>query len=83
MGLFTGRKKQERSEAWDSLMKILDLIKVEISGMKKDIEMLQAKFRSKVFKEVEVEEELEEIIEKKDPPGIDDGFDRLRDLAKR
>ena len=69
-GLFD---KKEPTEDWTRLIKILDIINIDISRIKKDLEMLQAKFRSKVFKEAP-EDEPEESKK------IDDGFDELRNL---
>ncbi len=76
------KKKTDTSEAWIKLMQLLEIMKVEITTLKTDVEMLNAKFRSKVFKEAKADEELDDLVEKKkDPLAIDDGFNRLRDIA--
>lgn len=54
-------KEKDDSECWSDLLKIIELLRVEQSVMKKDIEMLNIKVRSRVYKPKEpVEEEEEE-----------------------
>jgi len=70
--MFWKQSKKEKDEVWEQLIKILDIVKVEISELKKEVEGIQGKLRMKVYKtSTETEEET-----------FDDGLDELRRINK-
>ena len=71
-------KLKESNEILDKLLPILKIARDEIENLKHRIELIEAKFRSKILKknlESEVDETTENSIK-------DDGFNELRQLRK-
>lgn len=68
----------KRSDAtYKALLRVFELLQVEVKVLQKDIELINGKLRKKIYKPASKEEELEVS----NPP-IDDGFDELRKLNK-
>jgi hypothetical protein len=65
---------------WSDILKIIELMKVSIVEMAKEIDMIKEKLKSPLIKKKIKEEEVVDIP--KENTTINDGFDGLRQLRK-
>jgi len=74
--MFWKKKKTNDNTILDKLIEIVQFVQMEVKVLQKDIELINAKLRKKVYKETAEEEPSTERVL------YNDGFDELRKLNK-
>ena len=80
------KKKDFSDEIWTKVLKIMELANLEITQLKKEVEVINAKLRSKFFKKEDKSKDRADTetnsADEGDKQPVDDGFDELRTLRK-
>ena len=81
--IFGEKKSQSESQTQilDKLLPVLRVVDAEVSKLKHEVDVINAKLKSKWFKKKE-EEGLEGKTEETESNIKDDGFDEIRNLRK-